>query len=172
MTFVRELNRESGRDVDALQELLESAPDYSRRITGSRPRPSDAREVLETRPPGLDRGSKLGIGLWSDAADGLLAFADVLHHWPRPRVAHIGLLVVHASHRGQGLGRSLHDSIVERAVARGDVDILRLGVVATNAEVAEPFWQSLGYRPTGEVAPYASGDVESSTALWERDLAS
>ena len=48
---------------------------------------------------------------------------------------------------------------------------LRLGIVATNAEVAEPFWTALGYRPTGETAPYSAGDVVSSTAIWERDLA-
>lgn len=170
MAVWRELSPERDHDVEALQALLESAPDYSRRITGNDPRPSDSREVLEALPPGLDPRRKLDIGLWSEDSGQLLGFADVLHGWPQPRVAHIGLLVVHGAHRGRGLGSQLHDGVVERAVQRGDVDILRLGIVATNAPVAEPFWQALGYRPTGEVTPYASGDVSSSTAIWERPL--
>lgn len=166
-----ELSPEQDRDVEALQALLESAPDYSRRITGNDPRPSDSREVLEALPPGFDSRCKLDIGLWGEYPDQLIGFADVLHGWPRSHVAHIGLLVVHAAHRGRGIGSQLHDGVVERAVHWGDVDVLRLGIVATNAAVAEPFWQALGYRPTGEVTPYVSGDVRSLTAIWERALA-
>jgi GNAT superfamily N-acetyltransferase len=79
--------------------------------------------------------------------------------------------VVHGTHRGRGLGREVHDGVVERALEWGDVDVLRLGIVATKAAVAEPSWHALGYRPTGEVTPYDSGDVSSSTAIWERGLA-
>lgn len=169
--MVRRLRPDDARDVAALQELLESAPDYTRRITGHDPGPSDAREVLSARPPGLDRVRKLAIGLWS-AHDALVGFADVLRGWPRAEVAHLGLLVVHGAHRGSGLGRTLHDAVVEQAVTWEGIDTLRLGIVATNAQVAEPFWRSCGYAPTGEVKPYAAGTVTSSTAIWERSLAS
>lgn len=47
---------------------------------------------------------------------------------------------------------------------------LRLGIVATNAAVAEPFWRALGYTPTGETKPYRYDHLESTVALWERPL--
>ena len=151
-----------------LQTLLESAPDYSRRITGNEPGPTDADNVLEAIPPGLDPQRKLGIGFWRE--DQLLGFADVLHGWPRSGVAHIGLLVVHGAHQGRGIGSRVHEGVIAQAVEWGDVVTLRIGIVETNAAVAEPFWRALGYQPTGEVVPYASGDVKSSTAIWERPL--
>jgi len=168
---VRRLHLADARDIAALQALLESAPDYARRITGKDPQPSDAREVLTALPPGLEIGRKLAIGLWCERTEALLGFADVLRGWPRPAVAHIGLLVVHGAHRGTGVGRALHDVVVEQGLAWGEIDTLRLGIVATNATVAEPFWRSCGYAPTGEVKPYAAGTVTSSTAIWERSLA-
>ncbi|WP_213280688.1 GNAT family N-acetyltransferase [Cellulomonas hominis] len=171
MPHVRPLSPEDADDVRALQELLEAAPDYSRRVLGRPPRPADAGDVLTALPPGLERARKTGLGLRADpGAGGLLAFADVLHGWPRAGVAHVGLLVVHEQRRGRGLGRLLHDRVVEQALGWGDVDRLRLGIVATNADAAEPFWRALGYRPTGEVTEYVSGEVQSSTATWEREL--
>lgn len=171
MPHVRPLSPEDAHDVGALQELLEAAPGYSRRVLGRPPRPTDAADVLSALPPGLDPARKTGLGLWADpGAGGLLAFADVLRGWPRARVAHVGLLVVHERWRGRGLGRLLHDGVVEQATRWGDVDTLRLGIVATNADAAEPFWRALGYRPTGEVSAYVSGEVQSSTATWEREL--
>lgn len=50
------------------------------------------------------------------------------------------------------------------------VERLRLGVVATNASVAEPFWRALGYEPTGEEQPYRYDHLVSTVALWERPL--
>lgn len=167
---VSELDPRDPDDVAALQALLESAPDYTRRVTGHDPGPDDAHEVLTGLPPGLGRQDKMGLGLWADRPAGLVAFADVLRGWPRPGVAHIGLLVVHGQRRGQGLGRAMHDRVVEHLACWGEVDTLRLAIVATNAEAAQPFWELLGYRPTGEVKPYDSGAVSSSAAIWERRL--
>ena len=88
----------------------------------------------------------------------------------RDRVAHIGLLVVHCAHRGRGIVSRLHAGVVAQAVGWGDVEVLRIGIVETNAAVAEPFGQVLCYRPTSGVAPHVSGKMRSSTAIWERAL--
>lgn len=149
----RELSPERYRDAGTLQTLLESAPEYSRRIASNQRRPSGGREVLEALPPGLDPRCKFDIWLWIEGAGQLIGFSDIRHGWPRFRVAHVGLLVVHGAHRGRGVGSQPHDRVVERTVQWADVYVLRLGIVATNAAVAEPFWQALGYRPMGEVAP-------------------
>lgn len=153
-------------DVAALQWLLGSVPDYAARITGYPPGPSDALSALMILPPGFDSTNKHGVGLWDGAV--LVAFADVLLGYPDPAVLYVGLLVVHGEHHGKGLGRELHDAILQRARDTAPIQRMRLGIVATNAGVAEPFWQRLGYCPTGEQKPYRYDHLVSTVALWER----
>jgi GNAT superfamily N-acetyltransferase len=166
MTFdLRELGED---DVGDLQELLESDPCYTERITGYAPGPSDALSVLIGRPEGLQADHKFGFGLWD--AGRLLAFADVLRGHPNESTAYIGLLIVHGRRHGKGLGRALHHYILQRCPEWPGIETLRLGVVATNAETAEPFWRALGYEPTGETRPYRYDKLESTVDLWERRL--
>ena len=42
------------------------------------------------------------------------------------------------------------------SIVRGwpEIERLRLAVVATNSEVAEPFWRALGYQAVGAPVPY------------------
>lgn len=155
-------------DVAALQWLLESVPGYAARITGYPPGPSDALSALMTLPPGFDPTHKHGVGLWDGAA--LVAFADVLLGYPDPAVLYVGLLIVHGEHHGKGLGREMHDAVLQRARNTATIQRIRLGIVATNAAVAQPFWQRLGYHPTGEQKPYHYDHLTSTVALWERAI--
>ena len=172
MSVVRELGGSSADgDVAALQDLLESVPDYALRITGYPPGPSDGLSALLSVPDGFDPAGKVGLGLWE--GERLVAFADVLLGYPSPAVAYIGLLVVRGGEQGRGLGRAMHDAVVGRvraASGRSGVERLRLGIVASNASVAEPFWRALGYEPTGEEKPYRYDHLVSTVALWERPL--
>ncbi len=152
-------------DVDALQVLLETVPDYAERITGYPPGPSDGLSALVSVPDDFDPVGKHGIGLWD--GDSLVAFADVLLGYPAPITAYIGLLVVRGDRQGSGLGRVLHEAVVSLA-ADARADRIRLGIVATNVVGAEPFWRALGYAPTGERKPYRYDGLESTVALWER----
>lgn len=171
-------------DVDALQDLLESVPSYAERITGYPPGPSDGLSALVAVPDGFDPAGKYGFGLWDRGT--LVAFADVLVGYPDAAVTFVGLLVVRGDRQGSGLGRAMHDAVV--GWLRGDVPAgagaglgaavgampvvarLRLGIVETNAAVAEPFWRALGYAPTGETKPYRYDHLVSTVALWERAL--
>ncbi|MDR6574755.1 GNAT superfamily N-acetyltransferase [Curtobacterium sp. 320] len=182
MPVVRELGGSSADgDVATLQDLLESVPDYALRITGYPPGPSDGLSALLSVPDGFDPAGKVGLGLWE--GERLVAFADVLLGYPSPSVAYIGLLVVRGGEQGRGLGRAMHDAVVERVRAASGrsgmersrleclrVERLRLGIVASNAAVAEPFWRALGYEPTGEEKPYRYDHLVSTVALWERAL--
>ena len=163
-------------DVDALQGLLESVPDYAERITGYPPGPSDGLSALLSVPDGFgaggpgvggrDASGKYGIGLWDGPQ--LVAFADVLIGYPSSSFAFIGLLVVRGDRQQEGLGAAMHEAVVDRARSAPGVARLRLGIVATNAEAAEPFWRALGYEPTSERKPYRYDHLESTVALWER----
>lgn len=162
---VRELGPD---DVAALQGLLESVPDYAARITGYPPGPSDGLSALVSVPDGFDPAGKSGTGLWDGPE--LVAFADVLVGYPSDAVAFIGLLVVRGDRGRRGLGRAMHDAVVDQLRATPGTERLRLGIVATNATVAEPFWRALGYEPTGERKPYRYDHLTSTVALWERRL--
>jgi GNAT superfamily N-acetyltransferase len=157
-------------DVDALQALIESFPAYAERVTGLPPGPSDALSALISVPPDFDPSGKLSVGLWEDGA--LTAFADVLFGWPDPMTAHIGLLIVHGAYHGQGLGRRLHDAVLERVRQEAGATTMRLGIVERNAAHAEPFWRALGYAPTGEGKPYRYDKLESTVSIWERPVTS
>lgn len=163
----REVRPLATADTEALQELLETIPDYAQRVTGAPPTPHDATDVLTELPPGHDPAAKLDLGMWE--GPGLLAAVDLLQDHPSAGTVFIGLLAVRGDRRGGGIGRQLHDHVLARCRERR-ADRLRLAVVATNAADAAPFWSALGYRPTGEERPFTRGEVRTSLALWERPV--
>lgn len=158
----------SEADAPAVQTLLESNPGYTRRVSGRLPLPSDGLEVLVDGPPDLTPERKHCFGAWLD--DTLVGVADVLQSWPNPQTAHIGLLLVHGEHEGEGIGRALHEHVLSAVRGWEGVDTLRLGIVETNAAGAGPFWSKLGYRPTGRVVPFTEGTVRTTVAVWTRPL--
>ncbi|MGO1319637.1 MAG: GNAT family N-acetyltransferase [Galactobacter sp.] len=162
------LDQSRPADVAALGTLLTSDPAHSLRINSRDPVPEDAIDVLTSRPPGLDPTAKVDLGLWDETGE-LAAFADVLRAWPRPDVAHIGLLFVHGAHGGAQLGLRMHREVLSLAASWPGIHRLRIGIVETNADVAEPFWATQGYTPTGETSVFESGPVVSRTRIWERE---
>jgi hypothetical protein len=167
---VRELGGASADgDVAALQDLLESVPD------------------------GFDPAGKAGLGLWVSGSWRSRTCCSGTRCRPR-RTS--GCWSSEGASRAGGLWRAMHEAVVERLraasegsrtrhsdvkrlperlperlpVERVPVERLRLGVVATNASVAEPFWRALGYEPTGEEQPYRYDHLVSTVALWERPL--
>lgn len=165
----------SPADAAAVQHLLEAGGGFTERIRGRAPAPGDGLAILTDLPPDAAPEAKLVLGLLSSGPDtgpeDLLGLVDVIRDWPEPGTAHIGLLLTHQDHRGRGLGRLLHESLLAQLRALGGTDRLRIGIVATNSEVAAPFWERLGYLPTGEVRPFADGPVRSTTTILARPLA-
>ena len=155
--------------VDALQELIESDPGYTERITGYPPGPADAQSLLLMRPDGLPEQAKVVLGTFQDSQ--LVAVVDLLRGYPNDHTAFIGLLEVHWNHQGLGIGRSTYE-LVQRYVETSwpEIRTLRLAVVDTNARIATPFWQRQGFTPTGEERPYRYDKLESTARLYEKGL--
>ncbi|MGU3408497.1 GNAT family N-acetyltransferase [Microbacterium sp. M1A1_1b] len=164
--MTRTLRDLDGDDVAALQELIESDPAYAEHLTGYPPGPTDALSALVGVPEGFDPSGKRGVGLWDGPV--LVAFADVLLGYPDLDAVTIGLLMVHRSHRGRGVGRELHAGVLERVRTESGAARVRVGVVATVADTAGAFWSALGYAPTGEVRPYRYDRLTSEVAVWDR----
>ena len=156
-------------DVGGLQELIESDPGYTERITGYPPGASDAQSLLMMRPEGLAEDAKVVLGAF--AGQELVAVVDLLRGFPNERTAFIGLLQVHSGHQGRGHGRATYE-LVQRYVETTwpEIRTMRLAVVDTNAEVATGFWQRQGFEATGEVRPYRYDKLESSARLYEKQL--
>ena len=157
-------------DVDGLQELIESDPGYTERITGYPPGESDAQSLLMMRPEGLGEDAKVVLGAF--AGQQLVAVVDLLRGFPNEHTAFIGLLEVHSGYQGLGYGRTTY-GLVQRYVETTwpEVRTMRLAVVDTNAEVATGFWHRQGFEATGEVRPYRYDKLESSVRLYEKQLA-
>jgi ribosomal protein S18 acetylase RimI-like enzyme len=155
-------------DVDALQELIESDPAYTERITGYPPGASDAQSLLMMRPEELAEDAKVVLG----AFDGpeLVAVVDLLRGYPNEHTAFIGLLEVHAKHQGRGVGGTTY-GMVQKYVEGGwpEVRTMRLAVVDTNAQVAG-FWQRQGFEATGGARPYRYDKLQSTARLYEKQL--
>ncbi|RUP85189.1 GNAT family N-acetyltransferase [Glutamicibacter protophormiae] len=163
-----ELRRLTAADAPAVHDLLESSPGYTLRISGHPPSPDDATEILSAAPPGITGERKVDLGLFDGPV--LVGVADVLRGYPAEHQAYIGLLLVRGDRHGHGLGRRLHDHVLELVQTWPEVSTLRLGVVETNAASAVGFWEALGYEPTGETAPYENGAVRCSVVRYERPV--
>lgn len=163
-----EVRRITQGQCAALQRMMESNLEYSRRVGGTELAPEAASEALSALPPGVLNSQKVDLGLWDGQE--LVAFADVILGWPAESVAHVGLLMTHGARQGGGLGRVMHDAVIDLVGRTPNIQSLRLSIVDTNADLAEPFWAKLGYEPTGESVPYVSGSVESTARIWTRPV--
>ncbi|PFG43862.1 ribosomal protein S18 acetylase RimI-like enzyme [Isoptericola jiangsuensis] len=162
--MTRAVRRLTPADLPAVVDLMADDGGYAERVSGHRAGRDEAVGVLTASPPGVDASAKCVLGSFDGHV--LTGVVDVIRDWPDPGVAHIGLLLTADSRQRQGLGRALHDAVVEQVRGWDEATTLRLGIVDANREHAEPFWRALGYRPTGETRAYASGEVRSVTRIW------
>ena len=153
-------------DAELVQQLLASQPDHAISVTGYPPGDSDALSLLLNRPPGLAEADKIVLAAW--ARDELVGVVDVLRHWPDPRTAHIGLLMVHDDHTGRGIATRMMQ-LLSATAARWDVERWRAGVVQTAPAVAG-FWTSIGFEFTGEMKPWVYDQLETEVHIYNRPV--
>jgi len=135
-------------EVAALQCVLEAAPDYFLRVTGTLPGEAEARSTFTALPRDKGYEDKFVWGLYEGEA--MIGCADVIRGYPVREKAVIGLLLLAQPWQRRGLGRAF-SGLVEHAIADWpEILRLRIGVVASN-EGALAFWRKLGYRETGEI---------------------
>lgn len=160
----------SAADAPLVQDLLAGSPGYTSRVFGRDVGAADGAAVLSTLPPGASPAAKTVWGLLTGDGAELLGLCDIVRHWPVEGTAHIGLLLIREDCAQQGLGRLLHDSVLTQLIAEGSLSTMRLGVVSTNAEGADPFWEHLCYVPSGEPRPCPDNPAGASVRTWTRPL--
>lgn len=130
-------------DAPAVQRLYEATPSYFRLVLGEEPGPHAARETFERMPPpDMPFTRKRVIGL-REAADELVAVADVIEDLLAPRVWHVGLFLVPERLHGTGIALRAYDAL-ESWMRSSGARWLRLGAVRGN-DRAERFWRRRGY---------------------------
>jgi GNAT superfamily N-acetyltransferase len=160
------LRRLTEADAPAVQSLLDADPGYAVRVSGRPAQAGEASEVLTGRPPELSKDRKVALGGF--VGDELVAVVDLLRGWPDPGTAHIGLLQVHVHHKGRGVGRQVHDQVVDHVRGWPEITRIRAAIVESNAPHAVPFWTAVGYAAEGEPVPYRHGAVSTTVTIWCR----
>jgi RimJ/RimL family protein N-acetyltransferase len=147
--------------------VVDAAPEYSRLTSGAHPEPNAAASIFEARPPGKTYEDKYVLAVCLD--ENPVGIVDLIRGYPLPGTAMLGLLILAERYQGAGLGRRAYMLVEQFVRTWPEVERVRIGVIETNAKVL-PYWQQMGFKPTGETRPYAAGAVVSRVILLERNL--
>ncbi len=149
-------------DLPALQAFFVSNPGYFLAVTGAPPRPDEAKQEFEFRPPpGLPYDKVCVLGFF-DSSGRMVAMASVLTDFLAPRVWHISLFIVATALHGTGTAGLLYGRF-EKWAKDGGASWLRLGAVVGNVQ-AERFWEKVGYKEIRR-APEQLGSMTHTTRV-------
>ena len=163
MLLFHPMRSDSEDDTLSLFSLLQQASQFSLLVQGRLPTLEDARCNLSELPPGKGATDKVFGGYWNEGA--LVGCMDLVHGYPEPDIAYLGLLLFSESVQGKGFGVEALAHISALARSRGCTQ-LRLAVHESNAR-AHRFWQRTGFaeicrRP---MVGYTSGAIVMQNAL-------
>jgi GNAT superfamily N-acetyltransferase len=136
-------------DLPALQAFFVGNPEYFLAVTGAPPRPDEAKQEFDFRPPQSLPYDKVYIVGFLDSSGQMVAMASVLTDLLAPRVWHISFFIVATALHGTGTAGLLYERLEKWAKDEGAF-WLRLGAVVGNLK-AERFWEKVGYREVQRV---------------------
>ncbi len=129
--------------LPALQAFFDCNSEYFLAVTGAPPRPDEAKQEFECRPPaGLPYDKVYVLGFF-DPGGQIVGMASVMTDLLAPRVWHISLFIVATALHGTGTAGLLYERLENWAKDEG-ASWLRLDVVIGNLK-AERFWEKSGY---------------------------
>jgi ribosomal protein S18 acetylase RimI-like enzyme len=136
---------DEGRKAE-LQAFYEECCDYHELVTGQKPGPNEAQELLTALPPGKAHDDKFVIGLF-DAPGHMIGVLDAIRDYPRPGEWYLGLLLLAQSLRRHGLGERVYRRLEEWVAASGGTAIHL--IVTEQSPGALRFWQRMGFEVKG-----------------------
>lgn len=169
LRVLRSRTSENHRDQESVQAVLESAPHYSLKISGSPVQRHAAQELFSELPPGKGLEDKFVIGIYSQ--ERLIGCADVVRYYPDNKTAMLGLLLISENTQGRGFGRAAFEQIEGFIQKWSGTQTIRIGVVATNHKVGS-FWEKVGFKKTEHKKPYVKGEIRSEVWVYEKSITS
>lgn len=164
MTLIRALSPDT--DFAAVRALYDRAADYVELETGLVPDDTLVQEFFTDAPPGGDPATSLKLGLFTGPR--LDAIADLAFGWPEQDDAYLGLMLIAADRRGEGLGRLFLDRLLAEARARHAPRLL-LAVLAANPR-GLAFWQRQRFTEALRTPPAPLGRRSHVRIRMERRL--
>jgi ribosomal protein S18 acetylase RimI-like enzyme len=116
-------------------------------ITGESAGTDTARDLLVSRPPGVELIRKHVIGFERDGV--LVAIVDLLESYPNEADWYVGLLLVSPDERARGVGTAVWTAVETWIRAVGGRQV-RLIVQQQNPNAAR-FWRAVGFTADGAV---------------------
>lgn len=141
-------------------------PDYAMIVDGHLPGEKAEYEFLTAIAPGKSLNEMLKLGIENDHQ--LIGLIDIARNYPKDRIWHIGLLLLHTSYRGKGIGRFIVDEI--EAMAKSEqISQLRIDVIEEN-DAAILFWQKIGFREISRIPNRVFGRKMHTIIEFARDI--
>lgn len=129
------------KDSGKIFEFLRENGDFFELENGRAPVESDGRAFIDDLPPNKLPSDKFNFCIIHN--NQIVALVDVVRDYPDDHIWWIGLLLIHPSYRGTGLGGRIY-RLLEHLVCSMRGKEIRLGVLAEN-EPALHFWKRMGF---------------------------
>lgn len=161
------LKKLSNNDLPQLQELLERSSDYLAFQDEEPVKPSAAQELFEAKPDGDADSDKVIFGIFLNQ-DNLIGVFDLIKGYSGPKTLSLGLMLLDPCSRGRGIGKRAYKLLEEWATTQ-QFNKIRLGVLMGN-ENGLRFWQSVGYKMTGEVKTKIRLSLSKEVLVFEKSI--
>lgn len=147
------------RHAEALQRVYRRAGDYwaMHGLTGA-PNGQAARD-LETAAatPGRTMMGIVRVRPQEEGGVALIGVVDFRLHWPDEGVAYVGMIMVAAPYRRQGIGSQAWGLLAPWLAGNADVQTARCGIEQFNLNALK-FFRGIGFELTGEANRMRAGD--------------
>lgn len=130
-------------DIYDIQNLCEKCSDYFILEQGSEPDNNTGRETLEMLPSKKGYDDKFALGVY-DTQNQLIGLIDIIKDYPIENEWMLGLLLINPENRNKGLGKLLHNGLVDWVGSQKGEKII-IGVLDNNQK-AFKFWSNIGYK--------------------------
>lgn len=129
-------------DKKLVFNLYNECEDYFYLVEGKKPLEEDAERFFKDIPPGKTIDDKYSFGIYYERK--LIGLVDLIENYPKEGEWFLGLLLLNPNMRGIGLGRAVHNilvNITKEKIAKK----ISIGVVEQNISALK-YWNKIGYK--------------------------
>lgn len=137
--IIKSLRMDSLKTIEMLNQ---ECSDYYILHEGVFPSKKEALEIFNELPPGKNYEDKYSLGVFNNTNE-QIGIIDIVRDFPVVGEWMLGLLLIKPKERNHGLGKMIHESLVQWAITLGATSF-RIGVIDDNYK-GKKFWADLGY---------------------------